>query len=523
MNRFSRMPFFVQLMLICAGAMMVPAIYGAAVEQNAESRAFFYSGILLATFSCLISIARFRGKDTVNRDTKRDLDREGRNQLLVLVAAYTVLPVCLAVPFSEAIPTTTFFNAYFEMVSALTTTGATVFEDPARLPTTVHLWIALVGWLGGFFAWVAAIAVLAPLNLGGFEVISARPQIVGNASSAGLSQIAHVAAGPERLSRYTQRLFPVYFGLTIVLWFALSMAGSSPFVALCHAMSTMATSGISPVGGLTGEHQSLGGEFLIFAFLMLALSRKTFAVEQSSIDYKPLYRDSEMKIAVALLIILPIILVARHWIGAYEIAPEAAQDPNAMLQILRSWWGSLFMVMSFLTTSGFESQYWDSARLWSGLQAPGVLLLGLAVFGGGVATTAGGVKLLRLYALVRHGEREIEKMISPNSVGGAGATARRLRRQGAYVAWVYFMFFALTIAVVMMGLALTGLNFDKAAVFTVSALTTTGPLVYFAAETPFSYADLNDTAKAILAATMVLGRLEMLAIVALFNPDFWRK
>jgi trk system potassium uptake protein TrkH len=518
MNRFSRMPFFVQLMLICAGAMMLPAAYGIAVSQHLASRSFFYSGILLATFSCLIAIARFRSEATENRDSGKERDREGRNQLLVLLAAYTVLPVVLAVPFSESIPDTTFFNAYFEMVSALTTTGATVFEDPERLPRTLHLWTALVGWLGGFFAWVTAIAVLAPLNLGGFEVISARASGTGNAVASHTSQIVQVAAGPERLSRYAQRLFPVYFGLTLVLWFALSMSGSTPFVALCHAMSTMATSGISPVGGLTGTQSGFGGELLIFAFMSLALSRKTFTVDQVGIDVKPLHRDSEVKIAVVLLVILPIILFLRHWGGALDLAEQ-----NNFLAALNSLWGGVFMVMSFLTTTGFESNSWDAARLWSGLQAPGVLLLGLAVFGGGVATTAGGVKLLRLYALVRHGEREIEKLISPSSVGGAGARARRIRRQGAYVAWVYFMFFALTIAVVMMALSLFGLHFEEAAVFTVSALTTTGPLVYFAAEVPFSYADLGTAPKVILAATMVLGRLEMLAIVALFNPEFWRR
>jgi trk system potassium uptake protein TrkH len=85
------------------------------------------------------------------------------------------------------------------------------------------------------------------------------------------------------------------------------------------------------------------------------------------------------------------------------------------------------------------------------------------------------------------------------------------------------MFFALTIAVVMMALSLFGIHFEEAAVFTVSALTTTGPLVYFAAEIPFSYADLGTIPKVILAATMVLGRLEMLAIVALLNPEFWRR
>ncbi len=152
-----------------------------------------------------------------------------------------------------------------------------------------------------------------------------------------------------------------------------------------------------------------------------------------------------------------------------------------------------------------------------------MLLLGLAIFGGGVATTAGGVKLLRLYALVRHGEREIEKMISPNSVGGAGAMARRIRRQGAYVAWVYFMFFAFSIAAVMMILSLFGIHFEKAAVYTIAALTTTGPLVHVAAEVPYSFADLATGPKAVLAATMILGRLELLAMIALVNPDFWRR
>ncbi|MEM5475221.1 potassium transporter TrkG [Pacificibacter sp. AS14] len=518
MNRFSRMPFFIQLMLICSGAMMVPAIYGGLVSQFLASRSFFYSGILFGTLACLVAITRFRGEATEDRDTRKDRDREGRNQLLVLLAAYTVLPVILAVPFSESIPNTTFFNAYFEMVSALTTTGATVFEDPNRLPTTVHLWISIVGWLGGLFAWVTAIAVLAPLNLGGFEVIAARAPTRGDMVTTGASQIVQVAAGPERLSRYTQRLFPIYLGLTLVLWFALAMTGATPFVALCHAMSTMATSGISPVGGFVEGHSNFGAELLVFAFLTLALSRKTFTIDQIGNDVKPLRRDSEIKIALVLLIGLPIILFLRHWSSALEVSEQ-----SNLVAVVQSLWGSAFMVMSFLTTTGFESSSWDAARLWSGLQAPGVLLFGLAVFGGGVATTAGGVKLLRLYALVRHSEREIEKMISPNSVGGAGATARRLRRQGAYVAWVYFMLFALTIAVVMMALSLFGLHFEAAAVFTVSALTTTGPLVYFAAEVPFSYADLDTIPKAILAATMVLGRLEMLAIVALLNPEFWRR
>ncbi|NIY78793.1 TrkH family potassium uptake protein [Celeribacter sp. HF31] len=515
MNRFSRMPFFVQLMLVSGGAMLVPAIYAMVLREWDDARAFFYAAVLFSSLAGFIAIARFRPEATEDRESLKDRDREGRNQLLTLLGTYTALPLILAVPFSEATKDTTYFNAYFEMVSALTTTGATLFDDPARLSRPVHLWTALVGWLGGLFAWVTAVAVLAPLNLGGFEVISSRG--VGQ-SEVRASQITRVAAAPERLARFTVKLFPIYLGLTLALWFALSMIGSNPYVAICHAMSVMATSGISPVGGLTEAGTGFIGEVLVFAFLFLALSRKTFTADQARTGAPPLWRDPEMKIGLALIIVVPLLLFLRHWVAVLEVSGDWT-----FTRALSSLWGGTFMVLSFLSTAGFESLGWEEARLWSGLQAPGVLLMGLAIFGGGVATTAGGVKLLRLYALVRHGEREIEKLISPNSVGGAGANARRIRREGAYVAWVYFMVFAFTIAAVMMLLSLFGLHFQEAAVFTISALTTTGPLANVVGDVPLSYASLGDAEKMILAATMVLGRLEMLAIIALLNPEFWRR
>ena len=154
---------------------------------------------------------------------------------------------------------------------------------------------------------------------------------------------------------------------------------------------------------------------------------------------------------------------------------------------------------------------------------PGLVLLGLCVIGGGVATTAGGVKLLRVYALFRHGERELERLVHPNSIGRGGALARRLRREGAYAAWIFFMIFAITIASVMLALTVTGVAFGPAMVLAVAALSTTGPLAAVATEDPILYAILSDPAKAVLAVTMVVGRLETLAILALLAPDGWRR
>jgi trk system potassium uptake protein TrkH len=133
------------------------------------------------------------------------------------------------------------------------------------------------------------------------------------------------------------------------------------------------------------------------------------------------------------------------------------------------------------------------------------------------------VKLLRIYALARHGERELERLIHPSSVGGAGQQARRLRREGAYFAWLFFMLFALSISVTCAVLSLLGLEFEPALILTLSALSTTGQLADLAAAEPIGYGVLAPSVKVVLAGVMVVGRLETLAILALLAPSGWRR
>ena len=104
-----------------------------------------------------------------------------------------------------------------------------------------------------------------------------------------------------------------------------------------------------------------------------------------------------------------------------------------------------FTALSFLTTTGWTSVHWEGARAWAGLSAPGLMLAGLAIMGGGVATTAGGVKLLRVFAVALHAKRELDKIVHPASVAGGGPVIRRLRGPGAYLSFIFFMVFALSI------------------------------------------------------------------------------
>ncbi|MEB8388318.1 TrkH family potassium uptake protein [Rhodobacteraceae bacterium KMM 6894] len=498
-------PLILLLATVASVAMFVPALHALVNDHHTVSRSFAYAGSLGLVVIALIAVA-------MSASTRRATS--DMSNLLSLCLAFVLLPVFLAVPFYEGLRTTTFLNAYFEMVSCFTTTGATLFETPGRLVDSLHLWRGMVGWFGGMLMWIAASAVLAPLALGGFEVTAAAEPGQGN--TGGLDRFQR-AGTDRRLAQITWQLAPLFTGLTAALWLMLLLGGDRPLVALIHAMSTMATSGISPIGGVQNAGSGVGGEVVIFFFMMFALSRLTFSSDTASAARAGLMKDPEFRIGLMLVAGVPLLLFARHWLGALDVA-QVEDLPSAFAAL----WGGVFSVLSFLSTTGFESAYWDTARDWSGLATPGLIMLGLSLVGGGVATTAGGVKLLRVYALYLNGQREMQLLVHPSSIGTAGARTRRLRRQGAFVAWVFFMLFALSLAVIIVVLSGLGMNFEQSVILAISTLSTTGPLTQIAGNAPIPLLTMAPAAKLVLCAAMVLGRMETLAIIALFHPSLWR-
>lgn len=509
MKRAARVPPIVVLIALGAALMLVPVPHAVIARDWPVARSFFYAAVLCGICALFLALAT-RGQRPRNR---------GRADLLTLVGAFLGLPVMLALPMAGVLPGVPFVDLWFEMVSALTTTGATLFA-PAALADSVHLWRALVGWAGGLLMWVAAIAMLAPLNLGGFEVL--------HAAAPG----RHEGTDPlrPRLTQAALRLAPVYLGLTLVVAMALSALGERPLVAACHAMAVMSTSAISPLGGLSDSAAGRAGEMVLYLFLGFAITRASFTNDVwRGLRRRRLWANPEVRLAAVVALLVPLALFAHHWFGATGQAmgqtgiQTGIQDGTIDLAAaLRALWGTVFTVLSFLTTTGFVSADWQTAAVWSGMEAPGLVLLMLALVGGGVATTAGGLKLLRVHALYQHNLREFELLVSPSSVGAGGTTGREMRQKGALLAWVSFMMLVLALAGLTLLLTAGGLGFEQAVVLGVAAMANTGPVADVLLPPAQGFAALADPAKVMLALAMVLGRLETLALIALFNPAFWR-
>lgn len=508
MRRLLDLPLLVILIGLAGIAMFVPATHALALRDHELARNFAYMALLVLIFAGMLGLAR---ANVVPRNV-------ARNHLISLALAYAILPPILALPLVQrAAGGAEFGAAIFEMLSAFTTTGAPVLEGP--LKPSVHLWRSLVGWLGGLFALVMVFSVLAPLNLGGVEVETGR--IPGRASP-GMQQITRVADPSERMARFAAGIFPFYLGLTLVLWGGLYMAGESGFVALCHAMGGLSTSGISPLPGGTADGQ---GGFLAEAamalVLVLALSRRPLLGLLRQGGTARLWRDPELGLAGS---ILGVVVLGLFLLGLYG----ALTDPqeHGLFQALGVFWALVFTCLSFLTTTGYVSSFWALWPGWSGLASPDLLLWALAIVGGGVATTAGGVKLLRVYALLRFGEQELDRVIHPSAVARMRTSttiSRAASGQGTAMAWVFFMIFGLSIAAFVAALTVLGVSFDESLVLALSALTTTGPLVTQSGGIGASYGGQSGAVQVVLGFAMVVGRIEALAILAILLPENLRR
>lgn len=384
--------------------------------------------------------------------------------------------------------------ALFESVSGFTTTGATVFGDIESLPRGVLFWRNLTQWLGGMGIIVLGVAILPYLGVGGMQLFKA--EVPGPT--------------PERLQpRITQTaklLWYVYAGLTAAQVLLYLIGGLSLFDAVTHAFTTMSTGGFSPKNASLAAFDSPYVHYVTIFFMYMAGISFTLHYRALSRGFRPYLAHHEWRFFTKVLVGASLVVLAGLLLGGTAAAT--------------GWEGAfreaLFQTVSITTTTGFVTADYEGWAL--GLQ----LLLVLLMFVGGMAgSTGGGIKAVRVQALMRHGLTELRKSLHPRAVMVTRLGSHVLREEMVLRVSAFVLFY---VALFVAGaLALATIGHDLATSIGASAATigNIGPGIGGVGATD-NYGWMGPGSHGLLTFLMLAGRLEIFTVLLLFHPDLWR-
>ncbi len=425
------------------------------------------------------------------RNCKRDL--RYRDGFLVVVLFWTVLASFGALPFVFSSQySLSITNAFFESMSGLSTTGATILTNLDSLPESTLYYRQQLQWLGGMGIVVLAVAIMPMLGIGGMQLY--RAETPGPMKDSKLT---------PRITESAKALWYIYLGLTVMCCAAYWVAGMSLFDAICHAFSTVAIGGFSTHDASIGFFDNSAIEIIAMFFMLLASANFSLHfIAWRDRSFKPYRRDSEYRFFLLILLLAAIVLV-----GAL-IAQEIYADQS---QALRK---GLFHVISVVTTTGYTS---GGFAWWPG--ALPVMLILLSFMGGCAGSTAGGMKVMRVQMMYKQGRKEIVRLIHPNAVLSIKSGNQVISDQIISTVTAFFSMYILCYAVT--GFALSAVGLDWVTAFSASAacLNNLGPGL---GEVALNYAEINDAAKWILSFAMLLGRLELFTLLVLFTATFWK-
>ena len=419
-------------------------------------------------------------------------DMRPRDGFLITVLFWVVLAVFGAFPLllMDA-PSLSVTDAFFESISGLTTTGATVLTNIDAMPRSILFYRQQLQWLGGMGIIVLAVAILPMLGIGGMQLY--RTEAPGPVKDRKLT---------PRIAETAKTLWYLYLGLTVACALAYWMAGMTPFDAISHSFSTVAIGGFSTHDASIGWFNNPAIEGIAIFFMLI--SGINFAMHYlvwHNRSFLMYFSDPEVRGYLLMLIgvcalTVPVLLYNDVYDGM-----EAARY-------------GIFEVVSIATTTGFAT---TDFSIWPTFLP---LLLFLTSFAGGCAgSTAGGMKVIRVLLIFKQGSRELKRLIHPNAIFSIKLGRKPVDDKVADAVWGFFSAYVFLFIVMYLALLATGLDITTAFSAVASCMNNLGPAL---GEASSNYQSLPDTAKWILSFAMLLGRLEIFTLLVLFTPMFWR-
>ncbi|HIB97276.1 MAG TPA: potassium transporter [Candidatus Thioglobus sp.] len=470
------------LLLMVFSLTQLPPIVVDAIYQQQEALSFAVA-FALTFASGLLLYLPFR------KSTKDFRIREG---ILVVVSFWFVLSLFATIPFllSESLRMS-FSDAFFESMSGLTTTGATVLSGLDDLPMAILYYRQQLQWLGGMGIIVLAVAILPMLGVGGMELY--------HAESSGISKDRLT----PKLTQTAKALWKIYLSFTVICAVAYYLAGMDIFDAIGHSYSTVAIGGFSTHDLSIGYFDNIAIESVAVVFMFLAginFSLHFFVWRKKNV--LAFFKDSEFQTYLLLLSVL-ISLVTLYLLnsGHYQTTQEALRY-------------GVFQSVSIATTTGFASTNYS---LWP-LILP-VLLIFSSFIGACAGSTGGGIKVVRVLLMFKLAMKEIKKFIHPNAQINIKLNQRSVSESTLISVWGFFSLYVIAFIFIMVALMFTGMDQVTAFSATTASINNLGPGLGDVAE---NYGAISESAKWILSFSMLLGRLEILTLMALLHKAFWR-
>jgi trk system potassium uptake protein TrkH len=413
---------------------------------------------------------------------------------LFMITAFNWVLLCLTgtLPFLYSDLEIGFTNSLFETVSGVTTTGASIFSDYSQIPRGILLWRSLMQFVGGIGIIIVAVAILPSLKVGGMRLFRSES-----------SEWSQLESG--RIGKIATNIMFVYVLINIACVLAYRWFGMSWFDAINHALTTVSTGGLSTYPDSFAHFSSSHLE-LVASFFMILGACPFLLIVLSVINRSPLllFKDTQVRLLLGL-IVLNTLLVAM-W--RYN---ETGADFIGLIE------STLFNIISVMTTTGFAS---EDYALWGSF--PLVVFFYLMFTGGCSGSTTGGVKLFRFQLLGIFMREHIHNALHPGIVYSRRYNDRPIHEDVLVSALAYFFFVIITWSICASLLAAIGLDFITSTTGAVSALMNVGPGFGDIIGPVGHFGSLPDAAKYVLAAAMLLGRLEYLALVIIFTPEFWK-
>lgn len=464
-----------------AVTMVIPLFVDAFIYQTNDWFPFIISIGITGFFGSTIALA--------NRpDTKIKLGT--REAFITTTLIWLAMSICAGLPFYCSKLHISFVDSCFEAVSALTTTGSTVLIKLDTMPKGILLWRSLLQWLGGVGIIVMAMTIFPALRIGGMQLFHSE---FSDRSEKILPRVSQIAAA----------ILATYVSFTFICFFMLSLAGMPTFDAICHAMTAISTGGMSTKDASIAAFNSALIETILCFFMFIGGSALILYVRLWNGDWK-IIRDSQLRVYTYATFSSTVVLTLWYY---------STQNQPFLSSIRHCG----FAIISIITSTGYTLSDYSA---WGAFSA--LLFFLLSFCGGCTGSTTGGIKIFRFQVLYQIAKTHLHQLRRPYGVYVPMYQNHKITETVAFSVITFLILYGLSTILIASALSAMGLDFISSLSGAASSLGNVGPGLGNIIGPHGNFSGINSGSKTIMMFGMILGRLELLTVLVLFMPSFWR-